>query len=595
MSLKTNLNNKYKDRLPEDTIKKVIEFFESKNLNTRIINEQQSQESGTWSCGVEILDLENNVIFSSCGKGMDKNFSRASGYAEAYERFCNGVNNRVLNNVLLMRKISEINKRTKGYYLHPQEKILSFEEVFNAPNVKDFYSSFLGSKENVETFFKAITNEILIGVPYKNIKNNKDIHYYDPRILSRVTTTIGMSAGNSIEECLNQGLSELFEVFVTDWFYDNEVKEAHFIDRNTITNKELLNTLEKIESNGFKIYILDLSYNFNVPVVASMLFNPFQYNVSINFGSFPIFDIALERVLTELYQGINRYKTNDYNPQIPYKGNDFCSEMMGHLNNRTGATIFPESIFLNCTFGPYNDKVFLNDNNYSNLDINNYYIELCDKLGYTVYYRDVSQCEDMKAIQLFTENLSYGMQKARLFLNGSKILKNENTKLIQNLQQLVNNVVDGKDYIDNLKVIYTYLKNNTINGEFLGNLLFSDWSLPYVEGKRDHIFYLYQIVGFIFNRKANLNMLHIYENDDISLSLKYFKLLSDYIDIGTYTNEEIINFVSLFGKPVEMEDLKNIDNSEYLFNKIYVENLQNIYYSKEYENYAKIFWSDYFA
>ena len=585
----TNINNKYKDKKPLETIQNIQDFFKSKGLSTRIVNEQMSGESGTWSCGVEVLDYNGNFIFSSCGKGMTKDFSRASGHAEAYERFCNGVNNKVYNNSLLIRKIMEMNLKEKGYYLHPEEKELSFEEVYNIPAVNNFYLTCLGNDANVKKYFEAITNGRFIGVPYENIKRNGDIKYYDPRILSRVTTTIGMSAGNTIEEALNQGLSEVFEVFVTDAFYENKVKETYFIDKNTITNEELLKTIQKIEDNGFKLYILDLSYNFNMPVVASVLVNTYNYNVSFNFGSFPVFDIALERVLTELYQGISQYKDAEDNPQIPYRTNDFRSEMMSHLNNRTGATIFPEDLFLKNkqNYCGYNKEVFLQNKDLSNKDINQYYIDLSNSLGLELYFRDVSQDEKIKAIQIFSEDLLFGEQKAKSFMAISPILKTENANLIYNLYKLINNIVDNEDYMPYLKRIIKFIYDNQINGMLLGNLLFSDWSLPVLGGSREHLFYLFQLISFAF---AGQNAgIHLHSNDIISKEFKYFRALQTYLNANAYTEEEIMQFLSLFGRESIKEDFEIIKNPELLFKTIYVKKLQELYFSKDYEKYVNIF------
>jgi len=38
-----------------------------------------------------------------------------------------------------------------------------------------------------------------------------------------------------------------------------------------------------------------------MPVLMSVLVNDKEQNITINFGSFPVIDIALERIITELY------------------------------------------------------------------------------------------------------------------------------------------------------------------------------------------------------------------------------------------------------------------------------------------------------
>jgi ribosomal protein S12 methylthiotransferase accessory factor YcaO len=52
-----------------------------------------------------------------------------------------------------------------------------------------------------------------------------------------------------------------------------------------------------------------MSYIYKVPVLMSLIVNKKTHTVTINIGASPVFEIAVERVLTELYQGT--YSFND--------------------------------------------------------------------------------------------------------------------------------------------------------------------------------------------------------------------------------------------------------------------------------------------
>ena len=78
--------NHYKDRDPIDTIKIIKDFFKDKGF--KVTEENLESESSTWSCHLALYK-DNHFIISSNGKGLNKEFSLASGYAELYERFCN--------------------------------------------------------------------------------------------------------------------------------------------------------------------------------------------------------------------------------------------------------------------------------------------------------------------------------------------------------------------------------------------------------------------------------------------------------------------------------------------------------------------------
>ena len=97
--MKTNLQNKYKDRLPEDTINIIKDFFSKKGfeIEEAII---KNPMPNIWWCRV-ILKYNNIEIQGANGKGTTKCYALASGYAELYERYCN------FQNVIFSSKINQ--------------------------------------------------------------------------------------------------------------------------------------------------------------------------------------------------------------------------------------------------------------------------------------------------------------------------------------------------------------------------------------------------------------------------------------------------------------------------------------------------------
>ena len=88
--MQTNLNNKYKDKKPEETINNVKSFFLKKGYRT----EEQIIKNpfpGVWWCRI-VLYFNNIEIQGANGKGTTEIFALASGYAELYERYCNFLN-----------------------------------------------------------------------------------------------------------------------------------------------------------------------------------------------------------------------------------------------------------------------------------------------------------------------------------------------------------------------------------------------------------------------------------------------------------------------------------------------------------------------
>ena len=52
---------------------------------------------------------------------------------------------------------------------------------------------------------------------------------------------------------------------------------------------------------GKIIKVYDISYNIGLPIIMSVIVSPGPNLITVNISSFPIFDIALERVITETY------------------------------------------------------------------------------------------------------------------------------------------------------------------------------------------------------------------------------------------------------------------------------------------------------
>lgn len=97
--------------------------------------------------------------------------------------------------------------------------------------------------------------------------------------------------------------------------------------------------------------------------------------IHIDFGSFPVFEIAVERVLTEVYQGIINLNNIHYT-LYPSRNLSIKEKIFNPLNCLNLYPSIDEKILLNkkekCE---PNKNIFLfkDDKNYNNIDILNYY------------------------------------------------------------------------------------------------------------------------------------------------------------------------------------------------------------------------------
>ena len=80
--------------------------------------EDVHSEIDTWGVHYDLYK-DGVFLFGANGKGMTKEYSRASGHAELYERYCNG--NRFWVNDILIKKLMNYNKEHYGYYFDKNE------------------------------------------------------------------------------------------------------------------------------------------------------------------------------------------------------------------------------------------------------------------------------------------------------------------------------------------------------------------------------------------------------------------------------------------------------------------------------------------
>ena len=132
--------------------------------------------------------------------------------------------------------------------------------------------------------------------------------------------TNGLAAGNTFKEAFNQGMSELCERNVMSAYVSNKFNEYYLIDNKSIKNSKLKNIINNFENDNKKIYILDCSYYYRTPVACVMMLDKLANRFQFSFGSFPVFDIAVERCLTEISQNISF--SDEYYPEkceFPFK------------------------------------------------------------------------------------------------------------------------------------------------------------------------------------------------------------------------------------------------------------------------------------
>jgi len=115
----------------------------------------------------------------------------------------------------------------------------------------------------------------------------------------------GPCAGNTIEEAILQGISEVVERHVCA-VVTREKIHTPAIDLSTVTDPVARELIEKFERNGIKLYVNDFSLDTGIPTIGALAWDPatFPENSELVYtaGTTPGADKALIRALTEVAQ-----------------------------------------------------------------------------------------------------------------------------------------------------------------------------------------------------------------------------------------------------------------------------------------------------
>jgi ribosomal protein S12 methylthiotransferase accessory factor len=297
-----------KDRSLEETIVHMSGLIESLGIKVEI-SEWRNLVPHVWS--VHIRDAESPMCYTN-GKGATRDAALCSALGEYLERMSN---NFFYNDFYFGEQ------RAKADFVHyPNEKWFKpgpddsvpeglmderFLEVFD-PDQE------LRGSHLVDTNSGA-TERGICALPFVR-QSDRETVYIPANLIGNIFVSNGMSAGNTPAEARVQCLSEIFERAVKKQIILEEITLPDVPNSVLQRFQTIIKGIEKIESQGFPVFVKDASLGGRFPVMCVAVMNPRTGGVFVSFGGHPKFEVALERSLTELMQGRSFQGLNDVPP-----------------------------------------------------------------------------------------------------------------------------------------------------------------------------------------------------------------------------------------------------------------------------------------
>lgn len=393
----------YKDALPQDTVDRIKAILNLLGIKTR---ETLYEYKGIcYSCrisidnyGLESLDIGAN------GKGMTPEYSLASGYAELMER----MQNKFLVNEAMRHATKIAHGNGMPFRFFPDEKLVQcslrsffrhIQYLFPNYSCKDeeyFCEIAIGPSNRAWEYMGCDDTSPQmewLGVPYVSFSENQNYRNleYVPIILARANSSTGLCAGNTPEEAILQGINEIFERYVLQRIYlDNITPPSfprHFFE-GTIVNERL----KQLLAEGYIYDVKDMSLGKGFPVVGLILTNTTNGTTMFRLGADLSAEIALERCLTEIYQGrLNsqmRFLEYPIHGTIDMENDENIRNSEYRKSLKDGTGYFPKSLFMGKPTYEFCSPLFERSGN-TRLDFKNVLRFLYER-GYTPLVRDNS-------------------------------------------------------------------------------------------------------------------------------------------------------------------------------------------------------------
>ncbi len=212
--------------------------------------------------------------------------------------------------------------------------------------------------------------------------------YLPERIITMFASSNGMAAGNTLEEAMVEGISEILERYAQGILDDGEITPPQLPDEEIDKYPHIRRVIDQITKDPrYEVRVLDCSLGKGLPVVCGVIINKDTGFFGTKYGCQPNMGIALERVFTESLQGLrleeaSRKNTPDFHAYLANRRTDKWNAIKAGFGQVTSRLLMDEP--------DYEFRPWKSTEGKSNKEIMHELIRLMQELGADVYVHDAS-------------------------------------------------------------------------------------------------------------------------------------------------------------------------------------------------------------
>lgn len=379
------IDEKFKECDPKTTVANIQKILDALGISVQ----ETWNDSGLENCWSLSVTAEGGVPYAN-GKGVSKEFARASAYAEFIERIQGGLVFYKYQSIIRDEKLNFHRFAPDAKYMTEQE--LVEEGDWMDPIIAAYPGDLTREKlaKQCRIFDCADDGRILM-LPFYSLFEDRYV-YLPISFVDQVFATNGCCAGNSRQEAWVHALSEMMERRASlDIITGGKALPA--IPREALKKyRTVSKILEEIDRCGdFDVEIFDASIGNGFPVISARIINKKIQAYKVNMAADPVFEIALERTLTEIFQGANvRNFRSAHTGTVLGQLSEFPmhSNVINQIETASG--LYTADYFANeltCQAAPTD---FADNSEKTNQELLQYMLGLYKALGKPVYVRNFS-------------------------------------------------------------------------------------------------------------------------------------------------------------------------------------------------------------
>lgn len=294
-SFQSLIDTQYKDASPLNTVELIKSILKEHN----IVTQESWSETTVPHCYAVRISVEG-TSFGTNGKGLTREFALASGYGELMERLqlgFIGVSDTRKSEEASMHSNAKVRVDVSSLLCNRQwyEKLIQKYYAYAKESMtpEQILQQYADSENKVSALpFYSITQDCKVYFPYDLQKN--------------LYGSNGCAAGNTMEEAIVQAISEIVERHQALALLENSDPLPVIPDAVLEKFETVSKIIHYLRSTGLQIIVKDCSLGKRFPAVCICFIDRQTGKYHTHFGANPVLEIALERALTETFQGRTR-------------------------------------------------------------------------------------------------------------------------------------------------------------------------------------------------------------------------------------------------------------------------------------------------